>query len=164
MNLCLCFASDRMTFFWSTMTKGRAETNWATPGRPSSGTEHRWEIRLSHIHSEPLPPPLPLLYPRFSMRTHTCSLPPFQSVGLATPAFSDRLALSRRHNRRRTARSACADKCLVSCHYVHLFFFFFFFYQLRQKTVYVTDANKWDEAEQSDPTCNFPCEMRDYTL
>lgn len=90
------------------------------------------------------------------MWTHTCSLPPFHSVGLVTPAFSDRLALSRRHNRQRTVRSACADKCLVSplsCHYVHLFFFLTYFFKLRQKTVYVTNANKWDDAEQSGPTC-----------
>lgn len=47
-----------MTFSWSTMTKGRVETNWGTPGRLLSGTEHRlWESLLDLACSCWLPPP-----------------------------------------------------------------------------------------------------------
>lgn len=47
-----------MTFSWSTMTKGPVETNWGTPGRPLSGTEHRlWESLLALAFSCWLPLP-----------------------------------------------------------------------------------------------------------
>lgn len=55
--VCVCVC-DRMTFSWSTMTKGPVGTNWATPGRPLSGTEHRWETHLLFTPLLSLPPPV----------------------------------------------------------------------------------------------------------
>ena len=63
--VCVCArVCDRMTFSWSTMTKGLVVTNWATPGLLLSGTEHRWAPLSLSIS-------LSLSFPFF-----LCSLPP----------------------------------------------------------------------------------------